>query len=149
MQLLVTVNSRPQLQAVIARMERRAKELGRESSFVSRGRCGPLSPAFNSVAIVIILHYMTFWHASLRHCAVVSRDLCQGVAQAISIICNIIHFDFAGVHGRFWTLEMWLCTSSHQISGSTMTWKVFMEQLRSFHCHSLQRSVEPLTGQAT
>ncbi|BDA50417.1 probable ribosomal silencing factor RsfS at C-terminar half [Coccomyxa sp. Obi] len=36
--LLVTVNSRPQLQAVIARMERRAKELGRESSFVSRGR---------------------------------------------------------------------------------------------------------------
>ncbi len=42
MQLLVTVNSRPQLQAVIARMERRAKELGRESSFVSRGRWGHL-----------------------------------------------------------------------------------------------------------
>lgn len=36
--LLVTVNSRPQLQAVIARMERRAKDLGRELSFVSRGR---------------------------------------------------------------------------------------------------------------
>ncbi|KAK9917473.1 hypothetical protein WJX75_004731 [Coccomyxa subellipsoidea] len=36
--VLVTVNSRPQLQAVIARMERRAKELDRESSFVSRGR---------------------------------------------------------------------------------------------------------------
>lgn len=42
-QVLVTVNSRPQLQAVIARMERRGTELGREASAPAAGRLTTLS----------------------------------------------------------------------------------------------------------
>lgn len=38
LQVLVTVFSRPQLQAVLARMERRGKELGREPSLGASGR---------------------------------------------------------------------------------------------------------------